>query len=132
MVNGIPVASVAWAGGHEMMIANKFLRWGLLALASDFGASAFGASALAQVAVDLSAYGVKVETGGSKGVKVQTPANSNVGADVEMEGVAVINGDVYVDGQKVPRGVTSYKSKKTGKTYRIQWGKGDNVSVEEK
>lgn len=127
MVNGIPVASVAWAGGHEMMIANKFLRCGLLALAS-----AFGASALAQVAVDLSAYGVKVETGGSKGVKVQTPANSTVGADVEMEGVAVINGDVYVDGQKVPRGVTSYKSKKTGKTYRIQWGKGDNVSVEEK
>lgn len=127
MVNGIPVASVAWAGGHEMMIANKFLRCGLLALAS-----AFGASALAQVAVDLSAYGVKVETGGSKGVKVQTPANSNVGADVEMEGVAVINGDVYVDGQKVPRGVTSYKSKKTGKTYRIQWGKGDNVSFEEK
>lgn len=127
MVNGIPVDSVAWAGGREMMNAKKFLRCGLLTLACTFGESA-----LAQVAVDLSAYGVKVETGGSKGVKVQTPANSTVGADVEMEGVAVINGDVYVDGQKIPRGVTSYKSKKTGRTYRIQWGKGDSVSVEEK
>lgn len=88
------------------------------------------AGVFAQVSVDLSAFGVKVETG-NKGVNVKSPTNSTVGSDVEMEGVAVINGDVYIDGQKIPRGTKTYKSKKTGKSYRIQWGKGDNVSVEE-
>ena len=48
-----------------------------------------------------------------------------------MEGVAVINDDVFIDGEKVPRGKTRYTSKKTGKSYRIQWGKNGNVSVEQ-
>jgi len=48
-----------------------------------------------------------------------------------MEGVAVINDDVFIDGEKIQRGKTSYTSKKTGKSYRIQWGKNGNVSVEQ-
>jgi len=62
-----------------------------------------------------------------------TASNSSgtVDADVEMEGVAVINDDVFIDGEKIQRGKTSYTSKKTGKSYRIQWGKNGNVSVEQ-
>ena len=62
-----------------------------------------------------------------------TASNSSglVDADVEMEGVAVINGDVFIDGEKVQRGKTLYTAKKSGKSYRIQWGKNGNVSVEE-
>ncbi|HLA36183.1 MAG TPA: hypothetical protein VJ001_15070, partial [Rhodocyclaceae bacterium] len=55
-----------------------------------------------------------------------------IGSDVEIDGVAVINGEVFIDGEKVQRGKTSYTSKKSGKSYRIQWGKNGNVSVEQK
>ncbi|MFA7269105.1 MAG: hypothetical protein WC073_07165 [Sterolibacterium sp.] len=83
----------------------------------------------AQVAVDVSVSGVKVQTGNGSSVNV----NSGVVApDVQMEGVAVINGDVFIDGEQVPKGKTSYTAKKTGKSYRIQWGKNGNVSVSEK
>lgn len=100
---------------------------------------------VAQVSVDLSGYGVKVQTGkgvnvqAGNGVKVQTGKSSKddddsdvIGSDVEMEGVAVINGQVFIDGVKVPKGKTSYTSKKTGKSYQIHWGKNGNVEVSEK
>jgi hypothetical protein len=57
---------------------------------------------------------------------------SAIGADVEMTGVAVINGEVYIDGEKLPPGKRSFTSKKTGKNYAIEWGKNGNVSVAEK
>lgn len=57
---------------------------------------------------------------------------SAIGADVEMTGVTVINGEVYIDGEKVPAGKRSFTSKKTGKNYAIEWGKNGNVSVAEK
>jgi len=62
-----------------------------------------------------------------------TASNSSgsIDADVEMEGIAVINDDVFIDGEKIQRGKASYTSKKTGKSYRIQWGKNGNVSVEQ-
>lgn len=105
--------------------------------------------AQAQVSVDVSGYGVKVQTG--NGVKVQTgngtkvqtgkarPADddddddaSPIGSNVEIEGVAVVNGQVFIDGVKVPKGTSSYRSKKTGKVYQIRWGKNGNVEVNEK
>lgn len=89
-------------------------------------------SACAQVSVDVSGYGVKVLTGkgsASNSVSVQSGV---VESDVQMEGVAVINDDVFVDGEKVPRDRVSYISKKTGKTYLIKRSKGGNVSVSEK
>lgn len=58
-------------------------------------------------------------------------SSGTIDADVEMEGVAVINDDVFIDGVKIPRGKTRYTSKKTGKSYRIQWGKNGNISVEQ-
>lgn len=92
-------------------------------------AGAVGLLTYAQGSVDVTAGGVRVQVG--KG-NVATNAAGDLGADVEMDGVAVINGNVYIDGQKVPHGKTSYVSKKTGKAYRIQWGSDGNVAVEEK
>ena len=108
----------------------------------------------AQVSVDIPGYGVKVQTGNKttvnvnsgsgntasgQNVSVQTDGKNtavvnsgSVASDVEMEGITVINGEVWIDGKKIPKGKTSYTSRKTGKSYRIQWGKDENVSVTEK
>lgn len=95
----------------------------------------FAGSALAQV-VDVSGHGVHVrQSDGSEikvGTKVDTGSSGGVASDVEMDGVAVINGEVFVDGAKVPKGKTHYTSKKSGKSYLINWGKNGNVSVSEK
>ena len=102
-------------------------------------ATFFASVAMAQVSVDISGYGVNVQSGNSSSVNVKSGGNSAVnvnsgivGSDVQMEGIAVINGNVFIDGEKVPKGKTVYTSKKTKKTYHIQWGKDDNVSVTEK
>ncbi|MCX7180878.1 MAG: hypothetical protein NTX56_19625 [Proteobacteria bacterium] len=90
-----------------------------------------------QVAVDAPGGSVKVKKGnGNTAVSVgpgSSASNSSgtVDADVEMEGIAVINDDVFIDGEKIKRGKTRHTSKKTGKSYRIQWGKNGNVSVEQ-
>lgn len=86
-------------------------------------------SVYGQGVVNVTAGGVRVQVGKDN---VASNAAGDLGTDVEMDGVAVINGNVYIDGQKVPRGKTSYVSKKTGKAYRIQWGGDGNVAVEEK
>jgi len=67
---------------------------------------------------------------GSKGSTPDASAGE-VGADVEMTGVAIINGNVFIDGEKLPRGKRTFTSKKTGKKYAIEWGKDGNVSVAE-
>lgn len=85
-------------------------------------------SAHAQVSVDLGGLGVKIQAGSSM-------ANNTAGlidSAVQMQGVAVINGDVFVDGEKVPKGKTQYRSSKTGRNYEIQWGRDGNVAVREK
>ena len=92
----------------------------------------FASSTLAQVSVDVSGTGVRVQRSGGSEVNVNTGSTGGVASDVEMEGVAVINGDVFIDGNRVPKGKTLYTSKKSGKTYRIEWGKNGNVSVSEK
>lgn len=55
-----------------------------------------------------------------------------IGSDVQIEGVTIINDDVFIDGEKVPHGKTVYTSRKSKKTYLIQWGKNGNISVSEK
>ena len=90
--------------------------------------SMYATAAHSQVSVDLPGLGVKVQAGSSgNGSK----SEATVDSDVEMEGVAVINGEVFIDGQKVPKGKTVYKSRKTGKSYRVRWGKNGNVDVSE-
>jgi hypothetical protein len=84
--------------------------------------------AQAQVKVDVSAGGVTVQAGTGS---VAVNEVGTLGPDVQMDGVAVINGRVYIDGAQVPKGKTTFKSPKSGKTYRIQWGKDGNVAVQE-
>lgn len=72
--------------------------------------------------------GAKVYGSGENTVSINA---GPIGTDVEMEGFAIINGEVFVDGEKVPRGKKTVVSKKSGKTYRIDWGKNGNVSVTE-
>ncbi|MBS1190014.1 MAG: hypothetical protein H6R10_1806 [Rhodocyclaceae bacterium] len=94
--------------------------------------AATAATAHAQVAVDVSVPGVRVQTGGHGGSSVAVNTAGTVDSDVQMEGVAIINGEVFIDGEKVPKGKTSYTSRKSGKSYQIKWGKNGNVSVEQK
>lgn len=93
----------------------------------------FVGTAGSQVSVDVSDYGVHVQQGGNVKVKSKTNnSGGSIGHDVQMEGVAVINGDVFIDGEKIPKGKKIYTSKKTRKTYLIHWGESGNVSVAEK
>ena len=56
----------------------------------------------------------------------------SIAADTEIIGVTVINGELYIDGDRVAAGVATFKGKRSGKTYFIKWGKDGNVSVAEK
>lgn len=86
----------------------------------------------AQVAVDLSAYGVKVQTGDSTNSNIAVNTAGSVDSSVEMEGIAVINDEVYIDGEKIPKNQRHYKSRKSGKSYEITRNKDGNVAVREK
>lgn len=86
-------------------------------------------SAQAQVAVDVSKYGVKVQSANENSVQM---IPGSIASDVQIEGVTVINGEVFIDGEQVPKGRTSFTAKRSGKSYRIQWGKNGNVSISEK
>ena len=97
----------------------------------------FSGFAVGQVNVNVPGASVKLKKDGSAAVSVgpgSTASNSSatVDADVNMEGVAVINDDVFIDGEKIPRGKTRHTSKKTGTSYVIEWGKNGNVSVKQK
>ncbi len=85
----------------------------------------------AQIAIDWSQGNVSVQTGKSQ-ASVASNRAGVIEGDVEVEGVTVINQEVFIDGVKVPHGQTRYVGKKSGKTYAIRWGKNGNVAVEEK
>ncbi|MDP2809903.1 MAG: hypothetical protein Q8O34_07105 [Rhodocyclaceae bacterium] len=51
-----------------------------------------------------------------------------IGGDVDIQGVTVINGRVYIDGKEIPPKVTRYKSPRTGEVYIIR-RKGGSVEV---
>lgn len=86
----------------------------------------------AQVAVDISDGNVHVQTGkGGSAVAINQSGVIETD-DVDMEGITVINNNVFIDGEKVPRGKTSFISKKTKKHYVINWNKNGSVAVSEK
>jgi len=58
--------------------------------------------------------------------------SSGIEGDVEMDGVAVINDKVYIEGILVPKKQREFRSPKSGKTYLIIQGKDGNVTVTEK
>ncbi len=86
--------------------------------------------AIGQMASSCSGAGVTLDWGSHN-----TVANTSgeIDKDAAVEGVLVINDDVYIDGVKIDRGVSEYASRKTKKTYSIRWGKkGEGASVTEK
>lgn len=96
----------------------------------------WASQALGQVNVNVP--GVNVSVGGNEqgNVSVSVGGKNKVGntagsidEDVEMEGVAIINGAVTIDGEKVPKGKTRHTGKKSGIKYLIKWGKDGNVAV---
>lgn len=84
----------------------------------------------AQAGVDDAEFDVNVDAPDRAGNTASSDAGV-VGAGVEMTGVAVINGAVWIDGVRISKPQSVYTSKKTGKTYHIRWGKDGNVSVAE-
>ncbi len=91
--------------------------------------------------INVNVPGVSVSVGGNSGrgqdnVSVSVGGKNEVGntagsidEDVEMEGVAIINGAVTIDGEKVPKGKTRHTGKKSGIKYLIKWDKDGNVAV---
>lgn len=71
---------------------------------------------------------INIGVGGANEVRNESGV---IAEDAEIEGITIINGEVSIDGVKVPRGIGKFRSPKSGKTYLIKWGKGDNVSVSE-
>lgn len=91
---------------------------------------------LGQVSVNVPGVNVSVGGHGQGNVSVSVGGKNNVGntagsidEDVEMTGVAIINGNVTIDGEKLPKGTTRHTGKKSGITYLIKWGKDGNVAV---
>lgn len=58
--------------------------------------------------------------------------SGGIAGDVQIEGITIINDKVYIDGVRVPKGTREVISKKTGRVYRIDWGKDGNITVTEK
>lgn len=67
----------------------------------------------------------------NSGNEVSNVAGVIDGSSVEIEGIVIINGEVSIDGVKIPRGTKKYRSVKSGKKYLIEWGRDNNVSVSE-
>lgn len=84
-----------------------------------------------EVSVKGTGGDVRVGAGGQVSVGPGNQVKSSVGEiapGTNLEGVTIINGKLWIDGQEVPPGVKQYKSPKTGKVYRIE-RQGKNVSV---
>lgn len=88
---------------------------------------------VAQVSVDMGGGDVRVQAGG---VSVRVGEGGTVtgipGSGTASAEVRIADGEVFIDGDKVPRSQREHVSRRTGKTYRIDWGKNGNVAVYEK
>ncbi len=75
-----------------------------------------------------------VTTRGSSTTAIATGGNTvrntvgGIGSNVDVQGVTVINGRVYIDNKEIPPDVTRYKSPRTGEVYIIK-RKGGSVEV---
>jgi hypothetical protein len=100
---------------------------------------AFAAVGVLPVAaqVNVNIPGINVNVGnGDGGVSVSMGGKNKVGntaghidSDADIEGVVIINGEVSIDGEKVPRGKTRHTGRKSGTKYVIKWSKDGSVAV---
>lgn len=78
--------------------------------------------------------GGTVSTHGGSTTAIATGGNTvrntvgGIGSNVDVQGVTVINGRVYIDNKEIPPDVTRYKSPRTGEVYIIK-RKGTSVEV---
>lgn len=91
--------------------------------------SFFAGLSTAQVSVNVPGYSVQVDNASGKAAVNESGV---IGSDVEIEGITIINDKLFIDGVEVRRGTKVYTSPKSKKSYKIQWGKGGNISVAEK
>jgi hypothetical protein len=120
-----------------MKSGKRFTQW-LPVLALPLGFAVVAAHA--QVSVRTPGQEVRVGGGGDVNVRadgvtsIATGGNEasvnvgGIGSGVDVQGVAVINGKVYIDNKEVPPGVTRYKSPRSGTVYLIQ-RKASGVTV---
>ncbi len=83
------------------------------------------------VSVQGAGQDVRVGAGNQVSVGAGNEVGSSVGSiapGANVEGVTIINGKLWIDGKEIPPGVKTYKSPKTGKTYKIE-RQGKNISV---
>jgi hypothetical protein len=70
--------------------------------------------------------GGSVSTHGGSTTAIATGGNTarntvgGIGSNVDVQGVTVINGRVYIDNKEIPPDVTRYKSPRTGEVYIIK------------
>lgn len=76
------------------------------------------------IAVDVDARDVSTATSGGNRASVTV---GGIGEGANIQGVTVINGKVWIDGEEIPPGVTRHKSR-SGTIYRIE-RKNGAVSV---
>lgn len=91
--------------------------------------------ASAQISIDIPGISVKTGPGSKTSSSGNTVANEKgvIDPDADVEGVTIINDELFIDGVKIARGTKEYVSKKSRKTYLIRWGKkGEGVTVSEK
>lgn len=120
----------------------RFVRWvGLLVGAGattafaqvnvSTGGSSISIDAAGSVSVKSDGKNVTAGSGAQVSVGPDNEARSSLGEidpDVNIEGVTIINGKLWIDGKEIPPGVKRYKSPKTGTVYKIE-RRGTNISV---
>lgn len=62
---------------------------------------------------------------------INLPGISIRSGKVDVQGITIINGQLWIDNDEVPRGKKTHTSSKTGKSYKIEWEKGNNIAVSE-
>ncbi len=89
----------------------------------------------AQVSVSGPGYRIDVERGGL--TRTQTAmSNGEAGKvlaeDAEIEGVTIVDSDVFIDGERVEKNKSWVISRKTGRKYQILRDRDGNISVTER
>lgn len=95
-------------------------------------AAYFPLNAYCQVSIDISTTGIK----NNQNYRINNGQQAEniegvISGDVDIEGVTIINNQVYIDGVKIPHHIKKYKSAKTGRNYIIERGKNGNISIRE-
>lgn len=81
--------------------------------------------------VSVNVPGAQVQVQGSS-VNIANNESGTIDPGAQIEGVTIINGQVFIDGEKVPNKTGTYTSRKTKKTYKVVRDPQGNVSVSEK